>query len=184
MSNKDLLKKAKAATTAAPVKEGELDGTVLKEGIAPSAGTAALALDSSITEGTGATEGGSTVQATGGELPPTITAAGAEGAGSNAAALAPDASMQPSNGSTEDTSETYGVVLYHLKSKEGVVPVREYFTVFPPVSNGDLEVKEYHSEHQIKVNIKDKDMEQEALHRFRSEVHSQQQLSMRGFGRR
>lgn len=105
---------------------------------------------------------------------------GGAGNGTTGSTEGHDSSL-PTEGSA---GSTFGVVLYHLKSKEGIVPKREYVTVFPPVTNDDLVVKEYTSEHQIKHNITDKELEIEALNRFRGEVQSQQSLAARGFGRR
>ena len=128
------------------------------------------AVTSTTTEGEGVSEeSGSTPEADAPSLPDTVKAQD-----STPATPAPSRDE-----ALNAAAERLGVRVYHVKSKDNIVPVREHITLFSPVKNSELDTAEYTSLHQIKHNIDDKALEKYALEAFTSEVHSQLQLERR-----
>lgn len=102
--------------------------------------------------------------------------------GNSSASTAPVVEGE-SSGAAEPN--TFNVRLYHY-----IVDNGEYVSLFPAESPELMDemlehgmVREYRSAHQIKHNIKDKELEHRALALFHGEVSARAELTRRGFGR-
>lgn len=171
-ATKQALEAAKNDTTAAPSGTTTVDTATTQPDAEGNAGgsesddTAAAdagASDSTTTEGKGVPEADAP------SVPDTVKAQD-----STTATPAPSRDE-----ALNAAAERLGVRVYHVKSKEGIVPVREYITLFPSVKNPELDTAEYTSLHQIKHNLKDWSLEKYAVEAFTSEVNSQLQLERR-----